>query len=372
VSKNPRIEHLASAKRIVLKVGSSLLAASPAGQPAAIADEIAMLQDRGIETVIVSSGAIALGLHGLGLTKRPTDLPSLQAAAAIGQSRLLQNWEHAFAAHQGCIAQVLLTHDDVSSRVRFLNARHALRALLSAGVVPIVNENDTVAIDEIRYGDNDQLAALVCNLISADALIIYTDVDGLHDADPRHGGVRIPLITDIDGQASPVASTISGSGFGSGGMASKVAAAKNAASFGVPTVVVPGARRGILLSTLTGQDVGTLFVPNAQAISSRKHWIGFGVKPAGQLVVDNGAFEALTKKGGSLLPAGLVDVHSDFGRGALVSLVTSEKTEFARGLVSYSAEDLRKLCGCRSSEIGAILGYAYSGEVVHRDDLVLL
>lgn len=372
MSNNPRIQHLSSAKRIVLKVGSSLLAASPAGQPAAIADEIAMLQDQGIETVIVSSGAIALGLPGLGLKKRPTDLPSLQAAAAIGQSRLLQNWEHAFAAHQLRIAQILLTHDDVSSRTRFLNARHALSALLAAGVVPIVNENDTVAIDEIRYGDNDQLAALVCNLISADALIIYTDVDGLHDADPRQGGVRIPLITDIEEQASPVASTSSASGLGSGGMASKVAAAKNAASFGVPTVVVPGARRGILLSTLTGQDVGTLFVPKPQSISSRKHWIGFGAKPAGELVVDAGAFDALHKTGGSLLPVGLVEVRGNFDRGALVSLVTAEKAEFARGLVSYGATELRKLCGCRSDEIGAKLGYKYLDEVVHRDDLVLL
>ncbi len=370
--KSPRAEHLTSAKRIVLKVGSSLLAASPAGQPAAIADEIAMLKDQGIETVIVSSGAIALGLPGLGLTSRPTELPSLQAAAAIGQSRLVQNWEHAFAAHQTRIAQVLLTHDDVSRRTRFLNARHALRALLSAGVVPIVNENDTVAIDEIRYGDNDQLAAMVCNLVSADALIIYTDVDGLHDKDPRKGGVRIPLITDIDAEANPVAKGTSSSGVGSGGMASKVAAAQSAASFGVPTVVVPGARRGILLSALTGQDVGTLFVPKPQAMSSRKHWIGFGAKPTGRLVVDTGAFEALSKSGGSLLPAGLVEVISEFERGALVSLETPKGGEFARGLVSYSAADLRKLCGCRSDEIGARLGYTYLDEVVHRDDLVLL
>ncbi len=366
---NERAKHLAGAKRVVIKVGSSLLAASPAGRPAAIADELAMLEDRGIEAVIVSSGAIALGLGGLGLTSRPTDLPSLQAAAAIGQSRLLQNWEHAFGAHNGRIAQILLTHDDVASRVRFLNARHALLALLRAGVVPIVNENDTVAIDEIRYGDNDQLAALVCNLVSADALVIYTDVDGLHDADPRNGGVRIPLVTDIESQAR-AASATSTSGLGSGGMASKVMAAKNAARFGVPTVVVPGARPGILLSALTGQDVGTLFVPNAQVIGSRKHWIGFAAKPAGELVVDAGAYKALHKHGSSLLPAGLVEVRGDFERGALVSLATQEGM-FARGLVSYGASDLRKLCGCKSSEIEARLGYRYLDAVVHRDDLVL-
>ncbi len=374
-SKTPlelRKLYLGGAKRIVIKVGSSLLAASPAERPAAIANELNALGDRKIEAVIVSSGAIALGFGVLGLAKRPTDLPSLQAAAAIGQSRLIQHWERAFGAHGKHIAQILLTHDDLSSRSRFLNARHALRALLDAGVHPVINENDTVAVDEIKYGDNDQLAAMICNLVSADAMIIYTDVDGLHDADPAKGGVRIPLVTDVEAQARPVAVASSASGVGSGGMASKVMAAKNAARFGIPTLVVAGARPGILGKALSGEDVGTLFVPDGQSIGSRKHWLAYGAKAAGELHVDDGAYLAVTSKGRSLLPAGLVRVQGEFGVGALVSLVHPEKGVFARGLAGYSSEELGKICGCRSSDIEALLGYKYLDEVVHRDDLVLL
>lgn len=367
-----RAHYLGGARRIVIKIGSSLLAAAPVGQPAAIADELASLRERNIEAVIVTSGAIALGFGVLGFNKRPTDLPSLQAAAAVGQSRLMRNWEHAFAAHGRHIAQILLTHDDFSSRARFLNARHALRALLDHGICPVINENDTVAIDEIKFGDNDQLAAMVCNLVSADALIIYTDVDGLHDADPARGGVRIPLVTDIESQARPVAGHTSASGVGSGGMASKVLAAKNAARYGVPTLVVAGARPGVLRESLEAQDVGTLFVPAGPTIGSRKHWLAYGAKAVGELTVDDGAYRALHQEGRSLLPAGLLQVQGNFGLGAMVSLAHPEKGVFARGLASYSADDLRKICGCRTSDIEALLGYKHFDEVVHRDDLVIL
>ncbi len=369
-----RSSHLGHAKRIVIKVGSSLLAASPVGQPAAIADDLDYLRAHGVEAVVVSSGAIALGLGILGFESRPNDLPSLQAAAAVGQSRLLKNWEHAFSAHGRHIAQILLTHDDLASRARFLNSRHALRALLDAGVVPVINENDTVATDEIKYGDNDLLAALVCNLVSADALVIYTDVDGLHDADPSQGGVRIPVVSDVDKEARPLTAATSDlkSPLGSGGMASKVLAAQKAARFGVATVVVAGAEPGILKRVLAGDDVGTLFVPESEAIGSRKHWLAYGGKAIGELLVDAGAFKAISEDGRSLLPAGLLEVRGDFGLGALVAVVDAEKGEFARGLVSYSAQDLRKLCGCRSSDIRAKLGYKHLDEVVHRDDLVLL
>jgi glutamate 5-kinase len=369
LSQKLRKQHLSDAKRIVIKVGSSLLTASPVGQPASIADEVAA---HDVEAIVVSSGAIALGLGALGLSVRPNHLPSLQAAAAIGQNRLLKNWEHAFSAHQQNIAQVLLTHQDLSHRARFLNARHALRALLDAQIVPVINENDTVATDEIRFGDNDQLAAMVCNLVSADALIIYTDVDGLHDADPNDEGVRIPIVTDIDKEARPYADATSMSGLGSGGMASKVLAAQNAARFGIPTLVIPGSRRGVLTAALRGDDVGTLFVPESSRIGSRKHWLAYGGKPSGELVVDAGATRAVCEEGRSLLPAGLVEVRGDFGLGALVSLCDQENGEFARGLASYSAQDLRKLCGCRTTDIEAILGYKHLDEIVHRDDLVLL
>jgi glutamate 5-kinase len=238
----------------------------------------------------------------------------------------------------------------------------------------VINENDTVATEEIKYGDNDLLAALVCNLVSADALVIYTDVDGLHTAHPSQGGVRIPLVTDLENEARPFADTSAAakSALGSGGMASKVLAAQNAARFGVATVVVAGTQPGILSRALAGDDVGTLFVPHSDAIGSRKHWLAYGAKVGGELLVDSGAFEAISKMGRSLLPAGLLEVRGDFGLGALVAVVDAEKGEFARGLVSYSAQDLRKLCGCRSSEIRAKLGYKHLDEVVHRDDLVLL
>ncbi len=251
---------LGQAKRIVIKVGSSLLAESPIGQPAAIADELARL-DPSIELIVVSSGAIALGLPIMGIDRRPKELPLLQAAAAIGQSRLVQNWEHAFGVHQRHIAQILLTGDGLNHPERFANAQNALAALLKSRIIPIVNENDTVATTEITFGDNDELAALVCNLVSADALLIYTDVNGLHDADPAKGGKRIPIVTDIETQARPFASSESSSGLGQGGMASKVISAERAAGFCVPTLILPGRERNILSRALAGEDVGTLFVP---------------------------------------------------------------------------------------------------------------
>lgn len=367
----PGRETLQRARRVVIKVGSRLISESPVGRPAAVADEVAALRGR-LSVVVVSSGAIALGCRVLGMTRRPRDLPGLQTAAAVGQTRLMRSWEQAFAVHDVHTAQVLLTHDDLSDRRRFLNARHALRAMLDAGVVPVVNENDTVAVEEIRYGDNDLLAALVCNLISADALVILTDVDGLHDAPPAEGGRRIALVPDIDldpgwrtGGADPT-------GPGSGGMASKVQAARSAARHGVATAVVGGARPQILRDTLSGADLGTLFLPSRDRMSSRKHWIAYGARPHGRVVVDDGAHHAVARLGKSLLPAGIAGVEGAFDMGDIVSLVTKQGTEFARGLAGYGASDLRRLKGLQSSDIEATLGYKYLDEVIHRDDLVLL
>ncbi len=366
---NLRRATLSGARRVVVKVGSALLTESPAGRPAAIADEIARLrQSRSLEAVIVSSGAISLGVRVLGLSQRPTDLPGLQAAAAVGQGRLVQQWEHAFAAHEIRTGQVLVTHDDMADRKRFLNARYALRALLDSGVVPIVNENDTVAVEEIKYGDNDLLAALVCNLVSADALVVLTDVDGLHDA----RGERIPVVRDVDSEAAPVAGGALRNGPGSGGMASKVQAAKVAGRNGIPTTVVGGRDPQVLTKSLRGGDIGTLFVPAPARMTSRKHWLAYGPRPAGQLVVDDGARRAVVEQGKSLLPAGVVEVEGDFGLGDIVGLVDSQGTEFARGLAGYRADDLRRIKGQQSADIEATLGYKYLDEVVHRDDLVLL
>ncbi|HUS68111.1 MAG TPA: glutamate 5-kinase [Kofleriaceae bacterium] len=363
---------LARARRIVVKIGSRLIADSPMGRPAALADEIAALRAKKIQIVVVSSGAIALGRRVLKLDQRPRELPMLQAAAAVGQTRLMHSWEQAFGVHGVTTAQVLLTHDDLSDRRRFLNARHALRALLEADVVPVINENDTVAVEEIRYGDNDLLGALVCNLVSADAMVILTDVDGLHDAPPAQGGVRIPLVRDIDIDPKWKVAASDPRGVGSGGMASKVQAARSAARHGVHTAVVAGARAGVLAETLAGADLGTLFVPSRDRMSSRKHWIAYGARPGGRLVIDEGAHQAVASKGRSLLPRGILEVEGAFEHGDIVSLVTRDGIEFARGLAGYGATDLKRLKGLHSTDIEATLGYKYLDEVIHRDDLVLL
>jgi glutamate 5-kinase len=317
--------------------------------------------------VIVSSGAIALGLPRLGLSVRPTDMPELQAAAAVGQSRLMQMWEHAFSAHEVEIGQVLVTHDDLGDRRRFLSARLTLRALLDHGVVPIINENDTVATEEIKFGDNDQLAALVCNLVSADVLVILTDVEGVRDGT----GVRMPIVRDIDREAAPVAGK-STSGVGSGGMASKVGSARIVTRTGVPAVVAPGREPDVLGKVLAGADVGTLFLPAGSQLSSRKHWIAYGSKPAGTIAIDDGAARALKDGGKSLLPAGIVSVEGDFELGDTVSIVTRSGDELARGLAAYPANDLRKIQGLHSGGIEARLGYKSIDEAIHRDDLVIL
>ena len=363
---------LARARRVVVKIGSRLIAESPVARPASIADEVADLRRRAVEVVVVSSGAIALGRRVLAMDTKPRDLPTLQAAAGVGQTRLMQSWEQSFAVHRLITAQVLLTHDDLADRRRFLNARHALRAMLDHGVVPVINENDTVAVEEIRYGDNDLLAALVCNLVSADALIILTDVDGVHDAPPGEGGRRIPVVHDIDIDPAWKVAAADPSGVGSGGMASKVQSARSAARHGVRTVVVAGKRPDVLRDTLAGADLGTLFIPSRERMSSRKHWIAYGARPVGQLVVDEGAYRAVGSKGKSLLPVGIIEVKGTFEQGDIIGLVSEQGIEFARGLAGYSAADLRRLKGLQSADIEATLGYKYLDEVIHRDDLVLL
>jgi len=368
IAREPERVALTGARRVVVKIGSRLVAESPAGRPAAIADQVATLVAKDIEVVIVSSGAIALGVRALGLAQRPHEMPQLQAAAAVGQNRLMQQWQHAFAAHERTIGQVLLTHDDLGDRRRFLSARHTLRALLDQKVVPIINENDTVATEEIKFGDNDQLAALVVNLISADLLIILTDVEGVRGAD----GVRMPIVRDIEREAAPVAGASTKDGVGSGGMASKVGSARIVTRTGIPAVVAPGRAPSVLLDVLAGSDVGTLFVPGGDVLSSRKHWIAYGPKPAGRLVVDAGARRALVEQRKSLLPKGIVSIEGNFGPGETVSVVTADGTELARGLTAYDADDLRKIRGLHSNDIEATLGYKSIDEAIHRDDLVIL
>ncbi len=360
-------EALRGVRRVVVKLGSRLVAEAPASRPAAIADQACALRARGVEVVIVSSGAIALGVRRLGLASRPSELSGLQAAAAVGQSRLMQHWEHAFAAHDVAIGQVLVTHDDLADRRRFLSARLTLRALLDHKVVPIINENDTVASDEIKFGDNDQLAALVVNLVSADALVILTDVEGVRDA----GGARMPIVRDIEREAAPVAGG-STSGVGSGGMISKVGSARAVTRTGVPAIVAPGREPDAIVRVLDGADLGTLFVAADAPLSRRKHWIAYGGKPAGRLVVDAGAARAEQSSGKSLLPAGIVALEGEFELGDTVAVATEKGAEIARGLVAYPSRELREILGLQSAAIESRLGYKGQPEVIHRDDLVIL
>jgi len=362
---------LAAAKRVVVKIGSRMVAEETDARVATLAAEAKALRDRGVDVVIVTSGAIALGWRRLGYADKPRTIAGLQAAAAVGQGHLIHAYQRALAAHGLIAGQVLLTHDDVRNRRRYLNARLAFGELLARGAVPVVNENDTVSVDEIKFGDNDRLAALCTSLVEADALVILTDVDGLYDGDPASGARLIPEVRDIDREAVAVAGASTG-GFGTGGMASKVQAAKIAARFGVVTVVTSGRRERPVTSILDGADAGTVFWPSVDRLQSRKHWIAYALKPAGSVVVDAGARRALTDGKKSLLPSGVKRVEGRFGAGDAVRVVDESGAEFARGLVAFDADEVEKIAGRRSADLAAILGYATADEVIHRDDLVLL
>ena len=363
---------LRGCKRVVVKIGSQLVAEGADKLMSAISDDVATLQNKGIEVIIVSSGAIALGREKLSFPERPKELPQLQATASVGQNILVQQWETAFSKHGMVIGQFLLTHDDLSSRKRFISARRALRALLSFDAVPIVNENDSVGVEEITFGDNDLLAALLCNVVSADALLILTDVDGLHDAPPEQGGKRIPKVVDFETEALPFAGHTKAEGVGTGGMLSKVQAARIATKAGVPTVVFSGRENSPIQKALSGNDIGTVFLPREGPLSSKKHWLAYGTKPLGYLSIDDGALRAVRSKGSSLLPAGIKKVKGSFGLGDIVGLRDSNDTEIARGLAGYSSADIEKIAGHQTSEIESILGYKYLDAVIHRDDLALI
>ncbi|MEK6530111.1 MAG: glutamate 5-kinase, partial [candidate division NC10 bacterium] len=338
----PARRALPKVKRLVVKVGSGLISAPGRGllpdRIGALADELAALAKDGREVVVVSSGAIASGMARLGLTQRPRSIPEKQAAAAVGQSALMWHYEQAFARHGIRVAQVLLTQEDISARPRYLNARNTLQVLLRFRVVPVVNENDTVAVEEIKVGDNDNLAALVAHLVDADLLVILTDVDGLYTGDPRVDpeARRLDtvdavteeierLVWDADGQVSV------------GGMSTKLEAARKATSSGIPMVIASGRVPGTLRRVLRGEPLGTYFVPRGDRLAGRKRWIAFAVPPQGRLTVDAGARSALVERGKSLLPSGVVEVEGEFHAGEVVSLSAADGKEFARGLTNYDA-----------------------------------
>jgi glutamate 5-kinase len=376
-NKDIRRKILGKARRIVVKVGSSILASVDKGLQyevfSRLTKEISDLKRQGCEIVLVSSGAIAAGMEKLGYKTRPQAITQKQATAAVGQTRLMNIYEDYFSRYQQMVAQVLLTHDDLSHRRRFLNARNTLLTLLGLGIIPIINENDTVAVDEIKFGDNDNLSALITNLIGADLLVILTDIDGLCDSDPRvNPNARcIFLVEDIDRNINGIVGQTKNE-MSVGGMISKIEAARKASRFGIPTVVARGTQDGILHQILKGKEIGTLILPKGEALSSRKHWIAFNPRPKGDLIVDEGAKKAVVQRGKSLLPSGVVRIKGSFDRGDLVTCVGPRGKEFARGLVNYSASELEKIKGLRSVQIETALGYKYSDEVIHRDDLVVL
>jgi glutamate 5-kinase len=371
-----RQPYLSKAKRVVLKLGSAVLTA-PDGlnQPLIqrLVGEIGHLLSAEREFIIVSSGAIAAGCRKLGLESRPTGIPQAQAVAAAGQSTLILTYEEAFAEFGLKVAQILLTHDDLESRHRFLNARNTLLTLLQWRVVPIINENDTVVTDELKFGDNDNLAALICNLAGADLLILLTDTDGLYDEDPReHPEARlIHLVETIDARIEKAAGKRPGT-LGRGGMVSKLSAAKKAGAAGLPTLIANGLTPGILGKIFAGEEVGTLFLPQEQKLSSRQYWLAYNVTPKGAILVDYGAREALVHRNKSLLPAGILEVFGGFRKGDAVHLMDSDGKPFAVGLTNYSAREITRIKGRQSQEISQTLGGPKGyDEVIHRDNLVI-
>lgn len=365
-------------RRIVVKVGSAVLASSENGLDQArierLAAELSGLMEEGREMILVSSGAIAAGLAKLGLAKKKGMPLSLkQAAAAVGQSSLMWMYEKTFDAHGRKVAQVLLTREDLSNRMRFLNARNTLQALLDYGVVPIINENDTVSVDEIRFGDNDNLSGMVVHLADADLLVILSDIDGLYTADPKldTSAELIPVVEKITAELERGAGDAQ-SAVGTGGMRSKVMTAKKVGAYGAPVVIINGKKQGLLQALFDGKEVGTLFLPRPEKQDSRKHWIAYTVSATGKVMVDEGGREALVNKGKSLLPGGVVKVEGSFRIGDCVTCVDRAGHAFARGLVKYSSEDLDLIKGLKTSQIAGVLGHKDYDEVIHRDDLVIL
>ncbi|MFQ5665480.1 MAG: glutamate 5-kinase [Candidatus Binatia bacterium] len=378
---NPQLIHkqrlLPRVRRAVLKIGSSILSGPDGIDRARLhtrAEEICRLHEQGMEIVVVSSGAVAAGMARLRMNDRPKTVPQRQAAAAVGQIHLMVLYEESFAAFSTQVAQILLTHDDLADRSRYLNARHTIETLIAAGVIPVANENDTVVIDELRhFGDNDNLSALIAGLVEADLLVLLSDVAGLYTTDPRaHADAKLVSVVE-DPERAASAYAMHGSGpLGTGGMASKFAAAVKAAAAGIPTAIADGLHAGVLPKVFdAGEAVGTLVLPKSDRLTRRKHWIAYTLKPSGTVVVDKGAHEAITQRGRSLLPKGVTHVQGRFSSGACVRCVDTHGREFARGLVNYSAAELGKIKGVHSARIEAVLGYKLTDEVIHRDNLVL-
>ena len=375
IMNNYRKKYFNRAKKVVIKVGSNVLTQDNGLNLKAIRSisrQIYRLIDKGLQVILVSSGAMASGVKKVGLSKRPDEIPSRQAAAAVGQAGLIMEYEKAFARYRKKVAQILLTSDDLSNRKRYLNARNTIYTLLSWEVVPIINENDTVMVEEIKFGDNDNLAAMITLLMDADILINLTDIDGLYTKDPRtyHDASLIPVVSTIKKSIEKYASDIPGA-LGKVGMLSKVKAARKLNSAGVPMVIANGEKPDILIKLFAGKDHGTFFVPKKEKLASRKCWIAFNLKSKGAVIIDPGAQAAIIKRGKSLLPSGIVDVENEFDVGAPVEFKSIDNKKLGIGLVNYSASDIRKIMGKKSGQIEKLLGQKTYDEVMHRDNLAI-
>ncbi len=374
--ENIRRTNLENVKLVVVKLGSAVLTDNGRLNTSfftRFASEIAELRRQGYSFIVVTSGAVAAGLEALGFTVPPLTIPEKQACAAVGQLRLMRQYEQEFAAHDQVVAQVLLTADDIRNRRRYLNARNTLMALLNAEILPLVNENDTVVVREIKFGDNDNLAALLTSLAEVDLLLMLTDLDGVYNCDPKAvgGASLISLIDEVDDKVTAFVCATK-SAVGTGGMLSKLEAARKAAAYGIPTVIANGRRPGVMGRVLAGENEGTIFLPRSNRLSCRQHWLAFAVNPCGSIYLDGGAVRALVERGTSLLPSGVSRVEGDFGVGDPVSCRDLKGLEIARGLVTYSSSDIEKIAGLHSRKIAECLGYAAGAEVIHRDNLALL
>ena len=371
-------EALKKAKRIVVKVGTSTITYANGkrnfSQIDRLARELSDLQNQGKEMILVSSGAVAVGVDRLGLPAKPSTIPGKQACAAVGQGVLMHTYEKLFADYGQIVAQVLITRTEAIDRHRYTNCRNTFMTLLQQGVIPIVNENDVVALDELKIGDNDNMSALVAGIVDADLVIILSDIDGLYTASPatHPEATLVHTVQEITPEIEASAGGV-GSSRGTGGMATKIQAAKAATNSGIQLVIASGTEKNAIPRILQGEEIGTLFVSRENRLQFRKRWLAFGAKIQGSIVVDDGCAKAIRKAGGcSILPAGIYQVVGDFQSGSTISVIDKEGHELARGLVHYTAAELEKIKGCKSSDIEGILGHKNYDEVIHRDDLVIL
>lgn len=366
-----------NSKRIVVKVGSGVLTSEDGLNRRVIGsltrDICELKEQKAVEVILVSSGAIASGLKKIGLAKRPKSISEQQAVAAVGQSSLMRAYERSFGRYDRKVAQILITRDDLNHRARYLNARNTIFTLLKWGIVPIINENDTVVVDEIKFGDNDNLSAMVTNMTESRLLVSLTDIDGLFDKDPRRNkkAKLVPVIEKVTHDVKRFADNIPGF-LGTGGMASKIRAARKVGLAGVPTIIANGRRRAVLKHIFAGREIGTLFLPEEERLCHRKHWIAFTKSVKGGIVIDRGAENALLNGGKSLLPSGIREVRGRFGVGDSVMVVNENDHELAVGMVNYASGDINRIMGLKSSKIEAELGYKHDDEVIHRDNLAII